>query len=325
MINLITGIHGLAGSHLADLLVGKGEQVYGLARSLDNSYNVTHLKNQIQVLKADICDPLQVKQVLESVQPDAIYHLAGMSYVPTTVDRWGSMFDSHFKGTLNLLESARQLNLKAKMLWVGSSEEYGIINREEGLVDENHPLKPFSLYGVSKSAAELLANSYHERGDLEVVRVRSFNHIGPRQDCRFVVSSFARQIAEIEADKKPVLKVGNLESERDFTDVRDTVRAYFSVIKKGKSGEVYNVCSGTDRKIRDVLMELIRQAGVSIEIKSDEERFRPNIPVNLGGDFSRLKALTGWQPEIPLEKSLEDILAFWREKLQLRSNSTKIN
>ncbi len=314
MISLITGIHGFAGSHLADLLVQKGEKVYGLAHSLDNSYNIAHLGSEIQVYPADICDPFQVKQVLDSVRPEVIYHLAGMSYVPATVDRQEAMLDSHFKGTLNLLEASKQLNLKPKILWVGSSEEYGLVSRQNGRVDESNALNPFSLYGVSKSAAELLANSYYERGELEVVRVRPFNHIGPRQDSRFVIASFAQQIVEIEAGGEPVLKTGNLDSERDFTDVRDTVRAYYLAMMDGTPGEAYNVCSGIARKIGDVLTELIRQAGCSIKVESEAERFRPNIPVNHRGDYSKLRAATGWQPEISLDASIGDILAFWRKK-----------
>ena len=313
MIHLITGIHGFAGSHLADLLVKKGEQVCGLAHSLDNDQNIAHLGNKIKVYQADICDRLQVEQVLDSVRPTAIYHLAGMSYVPATVD--SAMFDSHFRGTLNLLESAKELKLKAKTLWVGSSEEYGLIKQGNGLVDECHPLSPLSLYGVSKSSAEMLANSYHERGDLEVIRVRPFNHIGPRQNSRFVVSSFARQIVEIEAGKEPILKVGNLNSERDFTDARDTVRAYLSVMNVGQSGDVFNVCSGKTKKISSLLGDLIEQAQVEIKVESEAERFRPNIPVSLAGDYSKLQAATGWRPEISLEASLGDTLTYWREKL----------
>lgn len=315
MINLITGIHGFAGSHLADLLAKNGEKVYGLAHSLENNSNVAHLGNSIQVLQADICDQNQVKQVMESVKPDAVYHLAGMSYVPATPDSLGALFDSHFKGTLNLLESLKQLKLKAKILYVGSSEEYGIINRDRGPAEESQTLNPFSYYGVSKSAAGLLANTYHECGDLEVVRVRPFNHIGPRQDKRFVISSFARQVVEIEAGAEPILKTGNLESERDFTDVRDTVRAYYSVMNSGLSGEVYNVCSGNSKKIKDLLAELLAQVKIPIEVQSEEGRFRPNITVSLLGDNSKLKALTGWRPEIPIETSLRDILGYWRGKL----------
>lgn len=315
MINLITGIHGFAGSHLADLLVEKGETVYGLARSPDKNLNVAHLGNNIQVMRADICNSAQVRQALESVRPDAIYHLAGLSYVPTTGD--SSVFDSHYKGTQTLLESAKQLKLRAKIVWVGSSEEYGAINKDDGPINEKFQLNPMSLYGVSKSAADLLANSFHERGELEVVRMRPFNHIGPRQDSRFVVSSFARQIAEIEAGAEPVLKTGNLESERDFTDVRDIVRAYHAVMQRGKSGEVYNVCSGKTKTIKDVLTELIAQAKPDIRVESDADRFRPNARVSFLGDFSKLKTATGWYPEILLEKSLRDTLDFWRNKLRV--------
>jgi len=311
--NLITGIHGFAASHLADFLLEQNEEVLGIARSLDNDLNINHIRDQIQVFPCDIRDRSAIKKVLEAVRPDRIYHLASVSFVPQAEKEGNVSFETIFNGTWNVLESIRELGLNCRILSVGSSEAYGMAG--EGRVKEDRALQPISLYGVSKAAAELLAHSYFVRDGLDVIRARPYNHTGPRQDSRFVCSSFARQIAAIEKGAKAVIKTGNLESYRDFMDVRDTVSAYHAIMEHGKAGEVFNVCSGEVTSVQVILETLLEISGVSIRIETDPKLFREAKPVSAFGDNSFLRQRTGWGPEFGLEQTLCDLLDYWREIL----------
>lgn len=311
MRNLITGINGFAASHLADYLVAKNEEVVGLARHPENNENIRHLGNRVKVFACDIRAADDLLRVIETVRPQRIYHLASVTFVPAVSHDWNASFDTIFFGTRNLLEAVKQLGLEARILWAGSSEEYG--RPMECAIKETLPLAPVSLYGVSKAAAGLLANSYAQRDHLDVVRVRPFNHIGPRQESRFATASFARQVAQIEAGATPVLKVGNLEARKDFTDVRDMVRAYHAIMERGTMGEVYNVCSGKSVSVKSILDSLVSLASLPIRVEIDRERYREEPSMNFYGDFSLLTSHTGWVPEIPLEKTLQDLLTYWRQ------------
>ncbi|MDA0691303.1 MAG: GDP-mannose 4,6-dehydratase [Nitrospinae bacterium] len=313
MKNLITGIHGFAASHLADFLLEQNEEVFGIARSLDNDLNINHIQDQIQVSLCNIRDRSAIKKILEAVRPDRIYHLASVSFVPQAEKEGDTSFETIFNGTWNVLESVRELGLNCRILSVGSSEAYGMAG--EGRVKEDRALQPISLYGVSKAAAELLAHSYFVRDGLDVIRTRPYNHTGPRQDSRFVCSSFARQIAAIEKGAKAVIKTGNLESYRDFMDVRDTVSAYHAIMEHGKAGEVFNVCSGEVTSVQVILETLLEISGVSIRIETDPKLFREAKPVSAFGDNSFLRQRTGWGPEFGLEQTLCDLLDHWREIL----------
>ncbi|MFQ5451562.1 MAG: GDP-mannose 4,6-dehydratase [Nitrospinaceae bacterium] len=316
MKNLITGIQGFAGSHLADLLLAHNEEVIGLARSLENDRNIRHARDRIEVMEGDIRSPEEVIRCLETVRPSRIYHLAAVTFVPAGEEDCQKTFETNFYGTLHLLNAVKKMGLKTRILWVGSSEAYGVVTREEGPIREDRPLKPFSLYGVSKAAADLLAQSYFERDGLDIVRVRPFNHIGPRQSSNFACSSFARQVVEIENGAPPVLQTGNLDSWRDILDVRDTVRAYRAIMERGTSGAAYNVCSGKETRVRALLEALVKMSRIPIRIQSDPARFRLSKSINVYGDSTHLREQTGWRPRIPLEKTLEDILEYWRETLK---------
>ncbi len=315
MKNLITGIHGFVGSHLADLLLEQNEEVFGLARSVADNGNVRHIRDRIQVFPCDIGSRQELKKVLETVRPRRIYHLAGVSFVPDADKEGVVVFDTHFIGTLNLLQTVKELKLNCRILFAGSSEVYGAVTEEESPVKEDRILQPVSLYGVSKAAADLLAHSYFARDGLDVIRVRPYNHIGPRQSSRFVCSSFARQIAAIEKGAEPVMKTGNLESYRDFMDVRDTVRAYQVVMQKAKAGEVFNVCVGKTISIQSILETLLEMTDISIRIEHDSKLFRKEEPWRICGDNSLLTRRTGWHPQITLEQTLGDLLNYWRENL----------
>ncbi len=315
MKNLITGIHGFAASHLADLLLEQNEEVFGLARSLANDRNVEHIHDQIQVFPCDIRDRSAIKKVLDVVRPDRIYHLASVTFVPQAEKEGDASFETIFNGTWNVLESVRELGLHCRTLFVGSSEAYGMVAEGEGLVQEGRALQPVSLYGVSKAAADLLAHSYFLREGLNVIRVRPYNHTGPRQDSRFVCSAFARQIAAIEKGAEAVIKTGNLESYRDFMDVRDTVSAYHAVMEHGKAGEAFNVCSGEVTSVQAILETLLKISGTPIQIETDRQLFRESKPVSACGDNSFLQQRTGWRPNFGLEQTLRDLLNYWRKIL----------
>lgn len=316
MKNLITGIHGFAGSHMADLLLERNEQVFGIVRSLADNQNIKHIEKKIQTFSCDIRKRQEVKKVLNEVRPDRIYHLASVSFIPDVEQAGSAAFETNLLGTLNLLESVKELKPDCRFLYVGSSEEYGMVSQEEGFIKEDRALKPFSLYGVSKAAADLLAQSYFTRDGLDVIRVRPYNHIGPRQDSRFVCSSFARQIAAIENGCEPLIKTGNLESYRDFTDVRDTVRAYHAVMDKAEAGEVFNVCSGKMTRVKVLLDTLLKISGVAIKTEVDPSLFREAKPVNVSGVNTLLQQRTGWRPQFSLDQTLGDLLNYWRAMMK---------
>lgn len=315
MRNLVTGINGFAASHLADYLIARNEEVFGLARHPEKNENIRHHGDGIKVFPCDIRNASDVRRVLEAVKPERIYHLASVTFVPAVAQDWNASFDTIFFGTSNLLEAARQLRLQARILWVGSSEAYGMPPLEEYPLREDRVLTPVSLYGVAKASADVLADSYVRREQMDVIRVRPFNHIGPRQESRFASSSFARQIAQIESGAPPVIKVGNLEARKDFTDVRDTIRAYHSIMERGKAGEVYNVCTGKSLSVKSILEGLVSLASIPIDVEVDPERYRPEPPVNYYGDHTLLTRRTGWLPEIPIQKTLQDILNYWRHQV----------
>jgi GDP-4-dehydro-6-deoxy-D-mannose reductase len=311
--NLITGIHGFAGSHLADCLLKQNEDVVGLARKDAGNGNLKHIEDKIQVLSADVRDRQELKKFLRDVRPERIYHLAAVSFAPDAEKEGAAVFDTNFTGTLNLLQAIKELQLNCRVLFAGSAEAYGRVTEEESPVKETKLLQPVSLYGVSKASAEMLVQSYYLRDGLDVVRVRPFNHIGPRQNSRFVCSSFARQIAAIEKGADAVMQTGNLESYRDFMDVRDTVRAYHAVMENAGAGEVFNVCSGQAVSVQSILDGLLEISGIPIRIERDNKLYREEEPVRVAGDPSLLTEKTGWRAEIPLKQTLHDLLNHWRE------------
>jgi len=317
---LITGINGFVGSHLADLLVSEGYQVSGIALTR-NLRHLSHVEQQISIAYGDVRNAKEVQNILAEVKPDCIYHLAGSSFVPDAEADPRIVYDVNVLGTINVLEAARSTHLNAKILIVGSGEVYGHVPEAALPVKEDYPLNPTSLYGVTKACADLLAYQYATAYQMDVIRVRPFNHIGPRQSEQFVCSSFAKQIVEIEKGiRKSILDVGNLEARRDFTDVRDVVRAYQMVLEGAQSGDVHNVGSGKAWRIGDIVGMLIGASRVKgIELEQQTLRIRPNdIPVMLC-DASKVEKAIGWRPEIPIERTLQDLLNYWRETIIVNS------
>jgi GDP-4-dehydro-6-deoxy-D-mannose reductase len=316
---LITGITGFAGGHLAAHLLARGDvEVFGIADDL--CYGLDHLERPVEVVIGNLQDPQVVADVLSEVKPDHIYHLAAQAYVPTAWrDPWDT-FVNNIRPELNMLQLMANHSLKTRILVVASNEIYGAVPPGKLPVNENAPLEPNNPYGVSKVVQDLLARQYFLSHNVDVVRARSFNHLGPRQSPQFVAASFARQIAEAEVGlREPVIYVGNLESQRDFTDVVDVVRAYALLMEKGRSGEAYNVASGQPRSVQSLLDILLGMSTVKLRVEPDEARTRPADISIIYGDIAKLRNDTGWEPTIPFEESLRRVLAYWRAAVRQSS------
>jgi GDP-4-dehydro-6-deoxy-D-mannose reductase len=314
---LITGITGFVGSHLADYLLERDDiEICGIARWRSQKENIKHLGDRIKLVECDIKDMTSVHEVVKSFKPDRIFHLAAQSFVPASWSAPAETLSTNIIGEVNIFESVRDLGLNTTIQIAGSSEEYGLVKPDEVPITEANPLRPLSPYGVSKVAQDLLGYQYFKSYGMNIVRTRAFNHTGPRRGEVFVCSTFAKQIAEIEKGKKgKILKVGNLEAQRDFTDVRDIVKAYWLAAEKCDPGEVYNICSGEPRTIQSILDTLLSFTKAKVDIKKDPSRMRPSDVPILKGDFSKFSKKTGWKPEIPFEKTLKDILNYWRERV----------
>ncbi len=314
---LITGITGFAGSHLAEYLLTLGTcEVHGTIRWRSRTENIEHLRGKIHLHDCDLRDHTAVTRLIAQLMPDRIYHLAAQSYVPMSWTAPAETFTTNVLGQLNIFEAVRSLGIQCRIQIAGSSEEYGLVLPAEVPIKETNPLRPLSPYAVSKVAQDLMGYQYHQSYKLHIIRTRGFNHEGPRRGEVFVTSNFARQLAEIEKGKRePVIYVGNLEAVRDFTDVRDTVRAYYLILEKGIPGEVYNVATGKGYKIRDVVEILQGLTKTKFEVRQDPKRLRPSDVELLIGDPTRLKQATGWEPQIPFEKTLADLLDYWRTRV----------
>jgi GDP-4-dehydro-6-deoxy-D-mannose reductase len=314
---LITGISGFVGSHLADYCLTKEDvEVFGTIRWRSRTENIIHIKDDINLVECDIRDAASVKKAIKKSNPDYIFHLASQSFVPTSWHAPSETLTTNILGEVNIFEAVRELGLNPRIQLAGSSEEYGMVYEDEAPVKETNPLRPLSPYAVSKVAQDLLGYQYHQSYGMDIVRTRAFNHEGPRRGEVFVTSNFAKQIAEIEKkQKKPVIKVGNLHAKRDFSDVRDMVRAYWLALEKGEPGEVYNIASGKVCTIKEMLDVLLTFTSLDFEVKQDPNRMRPSDVELLVGDAGKFIELTGWKPEIAFEKTLEDSLNYWRERV----------
>src|SRR3989338_8076999 len=309
---LITGITGFVGSHLAEHLLADHD-VYGTIRWRSRLDNINHIKDRVKLIETDIRDSYSIEKAIKTVEPDAIFHLAAQSFVHTSFHAPQETLSTNITGTVNLLEAVRSCGGSPVIQIAGSSEEYGLVMPDEVPIKETNPLRPLSPYGVSKVAEDMLAYQYHKSYGLKTVITRAFNHEGPRRGEVFSTSNFAKQIAEIEKGKEPVIHVGNLNASRDFTDVRDVVRAYVIATEKCDYGEAYNICSGRAWKISEMLKLLLSMSTKKIEIREDPARMRPSDVEILLGDFSKFHKKTGWKPEIPFDKTMKDLLDYWRK------------
>ena len=307
---LITGCGGFIGSHLADFLLDKGVVVFGTDRQFSD--NLSHKKG-LTIFQCDIMNKKVLEEVVHKVKPDLVFHLAAQSLVMPSWKDPESTFKVNTFGTLYLLESIREAKINPVIIVAGSSSEYGISHPDEIPIKETKELRPTNPYGVSKVAEDMLAYLYWTTYSMKIIRVRPFFVIGPHKESD-ATSNFARGIAEIEAGKREKLSVGNLETIRDFIDYRDAIKALWLLAEKGTAGEVYNLCSGEGYRIKEILDKLLSLAVKPIEVSSDPELMRPSDDPVVIGDNSRLLSL-GWKPEIPIEKTLADILDYWRRQV----------
>lgn len=313
---LVTGITGFVGSHMAELLLKEKVEVYGIQRWRSKTENIEHIKDKIQFEEADLLDAHSLYTVIDKIKPDYIFHLAAQSFVQSSWASPTQTLEVNITGSAHLFEAVRKTGLPVAIQIACSSEEYGKVLPNEVPITETNPLRPLSPYAVSKLAMDYLGYQYHESYGMNIIRTRGFNHTGPRRGNVFAESSFAKQIADIEKRKRdPVVHVGNLDAIRDYTDVRDMVRAYYLAVQKCKPGEEYNIATGTGWKIKDVLNLLLSMSKVKIKIQPDKDRMRPSDVEVLIGDAGKFKKQTGWKPEIPFQKTMEDLLNYWREKV----------
>ncbi len=312
----ISGIAGFVGSHLAELLIAKGYEVYGLVRPRSKTDHIDSIINKLHFEDADLMDTHSLYATITRIKPDYIFHLAAQSFVPTSWASPSVTLEVNVVGSANLFEAVRMAGIDPVIQIACSSEEYGLVLPDELPIKETNPLRPLSPYAVSKVAMDYLGYQYFQSYKVRIVRTRGFNHTGPRRGDTFAESNFAKQIALIEKGKQePVIHVGNLEASRDYTDVRDMVRAYLLAVEKCDPGDVYNICTGSTIKIGDMLKLLLSLSKVRVDIQPDLARMRPSdVPVLLG-DNSKFAAKTGWKPEIPFTKTMEDLLNYWRERV----------
>ena len=293
----VTGGHGFVGSWLARHLAAQGDEVVAAGAAVD------------------VTDGPGLAAAVADARPDAVYHLAALANVSASWKDPATTFEVNATGTLHLLEAARRVEPHPRVLLVCSAEVYGSVGPERLPITEETPLRPVTPYAASKVAAEFLGVQAHLGHGLPVIRVRAFNHVGPSQSGAFVVSDLARRIAEAERDGAKVLRVGNLTPRRDFTDVRDVVRAYRLLVEGAPAGEVYNVCSGRAVAIEELARRLLELAGTDLVLEVDPDLVRPvDVPV-LVGEPSRIRATVGWEPTIPLDDTLRAVLDDWRTRL----------
>jgi GDP-4-dehydro-6-deoxy-D-mannose reductase len=314
---LITGIGGFAGSHLADYLLAETDwQIVGAV--LNDCDIPLHLQDRVTCNVADLQDPEAVSRLLAEAAPDVIFHLAALAKVDSSWRTPWPVLQNNIRSQLNMLQVLVDSGARPRMMVVGSNEEYGLVQPEELPLTENSPLRPNNPYGVSKVTQDMLGLQYFLSHRLPIIRVRPFNHIGPRQAPGFVAPDFASQIAKAEAGLcPPRMQVGNLEAQRDFTDVRDMVRAYHLAITQGVPGEVYNLGSGQPHSVQELLDVLLSYSRVKITVETDTSRLRPSdVPV-VCCDASKFRTLTGWEPAISFEISLRDVLEDWRQRMRL--------
>ncbi|SMB98235.1 GDPmannose 4,6-dehydratase [Thermanaeromonas toyohensis ToBE] len=307
---LVTGAAGFVGHYLVKFLLEKGYTVcatYHRQKPQDPLFQKTDIK------RVDITDKEALRSLIYEFVPDEIYHLAGLAV--TIGEKPAEYYRVNFYGTLNLFEAVREAAPQARVLYVGSAAAYGPVPPEKQPIREEMPLMPINHYAASKAAAEMAACAYAAQG-LHIVRARPFNHTGPGQTTDYVCSRLAKQVAEVALGRtEPVITAGNLDAARDFTDVRDVVRAYWLLLQKGRPGEAYNVCSGRAYTVREIATLLAEVAGVKVELCSDPGLQRKTDISILLGSIAKVYRETGWTPDIPFHQTLTDVLLWWQETL----------
>lgn len=310
----ITGITGFAGSFLAEHIASqKDYEIFGSFLSDTNLENTSSIKEKVSLRQVDLRDSQKVQDLIKEIRPDFVYHLAALTSPADSFKNPADFINNNIEAEVNLLEAIRKGGILPRVLIASSAEVYGEVAAKDLPIDEDTPMRPASPYAVSKVSQDFLGLQYFIAYKIPVIRVRPFNHIGPRQSPSFVVSSFSKKIVEIERGREDgVMKVGNLKAKRDFTDVRDIVRAYLLLLEKGDLGDVYNIGSGKSYKISEILDKLLSMSNKDIKTETDKELLRPIDVPELVCDNKKIFQKTGWKPEIPIEKTLADTLDYWR-------------
>lgn len=305
---LVIGAAGFVGNYLIEEMVKNGMEAYATKLPHEKLENPN-----AKVLDLDIMDKDAIVSLLFEVRPDYIFHLAAQSSVGLAWKNPGLTIDVNIKGGVNVMDAIRELFYKPRVLLIGSGEEYGHIQPGETPICEENHLRPGNIYAATKVCQNMIGSIYSKAYDMELMMVRAFNHIGPGQAPMFVVSDFCKQVAEIEKGlREPVMRVGNLAAKRDFTDVRDVVRAYVLLVQAGTAGETYNVGSGNAQAIQEILDLIVSMSEVEIQVEVDPNKLRPvDVPI-IEADITKLNRLTGWQPQIPLKETIKETLDFWR-------------
>ncbi len=313
----ITGATGFAGRHLTEALLASENFVCG------TSYPQPPPPGQDRIYHLDLRSEREVFEAVKLARPDWVFHLAAVSNVRQSWEKKKETMETNILGTFFLFEAVKKFSPGARILFISSSDVYGVCPGEEGAaikpLAEDDPFQLVSPYSLSKFGGELMAGFYRRAEGLDVVIARPFPHTGPGQSPDFVCSDWARQVIQIErGNQVPVLRVGNTEVSRDFTDVRDAVRAYILLLEKGKTGEVYNVCSGRATALREILEILLSAASKEVRVEQDPEKLRKVDIPSLVGDNRKIRMETGWEPVIPLERTLADLLDYWRTRPSIR-------
>lgn len=312
----VTGATGFAGQHYIHQYDSASHRIYGTSFP-ENPAEISRFDGKPfgkSIVWLDIRNEKDIRKMLRDIQPDWIFHFAAVSNVGQSWHNKRTTLETNLMGTFFLFEAAKEESHHSRLLFISSSDVYGVLPPEEMPLKENRPLHVVNPYAFTKAGGEMLCDFYHKIEGLDIVIGRPFPHTGPAQSSLFVCSDWAAQIARIEKEtEEPVIHVGNLDVERDYTDVRDVVRAYRVLLEKGKSGEIYNICTGKAVKLMDVLRILLSFSKKKIKIYHDPEKKRKtDIPI-LIGDNTKINKETGWEPDISLEQSLSDLLEFWRK------------
>lgn len=315
---LITGFGGFVSRHFLDLLNKEepGSVVLGIDKQSPGFDPFDHPALTISFKSNDLLNRSSTEAILDDFNPDYILHLASVSSVAQS---WHTPLDSFVNNTnifLNLIEQVRIKNKKCRVLSVGSSEEFGEVNEKELPLTEGHPLNPVSPYAVARVSQEMLSKIYADGYSLDVIMTRSFNHIGPGQKEIFVISSFAKQLVQLANDMpaNKTITTGDLSVIRDFVDVRDVVKAYYLLLKKGRPGEVYNICSGKGIVLKDIISKMSGLLGIEVRTEINPQLIRPNENRTVIGSYKKIKDELGWEPFIGIDQSLADIIEYWRSK-----------
>lgn len=312
---LITGVSGFAGSHLAEYLVSKQKYtISGTYLQEESLINVSQIAQKVQLTKIDLTNESDVSSLIREARPDFVFHLAAATSPADSFTNPGATITNNAVAQIHLLEAIRKEKLfDTKILIISSADVYGRVAKSDLPIDEDTPFMPVDPYAVSKITQDYLGLQYFLSYQLKIVRARPFNHTGPRQSPQFVVSSFAKKIAAIEKGEiKSVLTVGNLDTRRDFTDVRDMVQAYATLLEKGKIGDVYNIGSGVSHPISEILQKLLSFSKKEIRVEKDLTLMRPADAPDLVCDNKKIRDAILWKPTIPLDTTLEQTLDYWR-------------